>query len=152
MTDSSERFWQQVEGWQESEAPALVIRMQAYPHFTVVRLDGELDIASGDAFARQLFDLMDRGVVHLVADLSRLTFCDASGLGSLVKIRNRLANRDGWLRLAGPSPQMSRIIRLSGLARTLPCFPAVTDALAAPEPAPSALSAEAAAAVTATAV
>jgi anti-sigma B factor antagonist len=134
ITDSSERFWQQVEGWQESEAPTLVIRMQAYPDFTVVRLDGELDIASGEAFTRQLFELTDRGVTHLVADLTGLTFCDASGLGSLVRVRNRLVDRDGWLRLAGASPQMSRIIRLSGLSRTLPCFPAVTDALAAPEP------------------
>jgi anti-sigma B factor antagonist len=134
ITDSSEQFWQQVEGWHESEAPTLVIRMQAFPDFTVVRLDGELDIASGETATRQLFELMDQGVIHLVVDLSRLTFCDASGLGSLIKVRNRLADREGWLRLAAASPQMVRIIRLSGLSRTLPCFPSVTDALSAPEP------------------
>lgn len=108
--------------------------MQAFPDLTVVALDGELDIASGDTVTRQLFELMDQGVIHLVADLTRLTFCDASGLGSLIKVRNRLADRDGWLRLAAPSPQMTRIIRLSGLSRTLPCFPSVEDALAAPAP------------------
>jgi anti-anti-sigma factor len=121
----------------EDEVPALVLRMEKHEDHVVVELDGELDIVSGDAFTHQLSRLMDQGAIHFVADLTRLTFCDAAGLSSLLKVRNRLARYGGWLRLASPTPQMSRIISIANLTRTLPSYAAVLDALAGPALAPA---------------
>ena len=120
------------DGLVEADAPALAIRMRAQAGHMVVELDGELDIASGAVVARQVARLMDEGGTCVVADLTRLTFCDAAGLGSLVKARNRLTREGGWLRLAAPTPQLRRILQIAGLTRTLPSYDTVCDALAAP--------------------
>jgi anti-sigma B factor antagonist len=46
---------------------------------------------------------------RLVLDLDRVTFCDASGLGALVAIRNAVLARDGDLVIARP-PTLERAI------------------------------------------
>ena len=132
IPDASAQPCPQLDEWTEDEAPALVLRMETHEDHVVVELDGELDILSGDAFTHQLSRLMDQGAIHFVADLTRLTFCDAAGLSSLLRVRNRLARYGGWLRLASPTPQMSRIISIANLTRTLPAYAAVLDALAGP--------------------
>ena len=76
---------------------------------------------------------MAAGRTRIVLDLSALKFCDACGLGSLVRVSVRAAERGGWLRLVAPSPQTARIIGITRLARVLPAYAAVLEALAAPD-------------------
>jgi anti-sigma B factor antagonist len=99
---------------------------------TIAELAGELDLASAPALREQLLHLLQPGSSRLVLDLSRVSFCDASGLAVLVGISRRARLLGGFLRLAGVSPQTARVLRLTGLHRHLPVFGTVWAATGTP--------------------
>jgi anti-sigma B factor antagonist len=84
----------------------------------VFHLHGELDLES----ARVLTELpitirRDRPVV---LDIAELTFCDSIGLTALIKLRRRVVEDLGQLVLRHPTPAISRLLELTGLALVLP--------------------------------
>ena len=54
---------------------------------SIVRMSGELDLASSDRLSALLAELSDRTVV---VDLAGLTFIDSSGIAALVAAKDRL--------------------------------------------------------------
>ncbi len=54
---------------------------------SIVRMSGELDLASSDRLSALLSDLSDQTVV---VDLAELTFIDSSGIAALVAAKDRL--------------------------------------------------------------
>jgi anti-sigma B factor antagonist len=101
----------------------------------VADLAGELDLASAPALREQLLGLLRPGSSGLVLDLSRVSFCDSSGLAVVVGTGRRARLLGGFLRLAAVSPPVARMMQLTGLHRHLPVFPTVEAALHSP-PAP----------------
>ena len=101
---------------------------------TLAELAGELDLASAPALREQLLGLLRPGFSRLVLDLSRVSFCDASGLAVLVGTGRRARLLGGFLRLAAVPPQVNRVLRLTGLHQHLPIFPTVWAATSAPGP------------------
>jgi anti-anti-sigma factor len=99
---------------------------------TVAELVGELDIASVPALREELLSLLRPGSSRLVIDLSKVSFCDASGLAVLVSTGRRARLLDGFLRLAAVSPQVERVLQMTGLQRNLPDFPTVQAAATGP--------------------
>jgi anti-anti-sigma factor len=95
---------------------------------TVAELAGELDIASAPALREQLLGLLRPGSDRLVIDLSKVSFCDASGLAVLVNTARRARLLGGFLHLAAVSPQVGRVLQLTGLHRSLVTFPTVQAA------------------------
>jgi STAS domain len=59
------------------------------------------------------------GSSRLVIDLSKVSFCDASGLAVLVSTGRRARLLGGFLRLAAVSPQAGRVLNITGLNRHL---------------------------------
>ena len=98
---------------------------------TVAELAGDLDIASASALREQFLDLLRPGSGRLVIDLSKVSFCDASGLAMLVNTARRASLLGGFLRLAAVSPQVGRVLELTGLHRSLAIFPTVQAAATA---------------------
>ena len=78
----------------------------------VVRLTGELDLATVGELAAPLKDLLAREPQPLVLELSELTFADSSGIAVLI----RLANHFGQLETRGARPAVRRVIEVLGLA------------------------------------
>ena len=99
---------------------------------TIAELAGELDLLSASVLREQLLGLLRPGSSRLVLDLSRVTFSDASGLAVLIGTGRRARRLGGFLRLAAVSPQVDRVLYITGLHRHLPVFPTVLDATAAP--------------------
>jgi anti-anti-sigma factor len=95
---------------------------------TVAELAGELDIARAPDLREQLLGLLRPGSGRLVIDLSEVSFCDASGLAVLVSTARRARLLGGFLRLAAVSPQVGRVLQLTGLDRSLAIFPTVQAA------------------------
>jgi anti-sigma B factor antagonist len=85
----------------------------------LVRLSGELDIATAPHLEDELNGLLDRGVRHVTLDLAELSFMDSKGLHALVRARERLAGRQGDLVVQAPSPNARRILEISGLDRLI---------------------------------
>ena len=85
----------------------------------VVTLSGELDIASSGSAFRCVRDVIDRHHVPVIVDLADLTFCDAHGLGTLVRMSNYAGKGGCPLQLASPAPHLLKIMRITGLDRSL---------------------------------
>jgi anti-sigma B factor antagonist len=92
-----------------------------------VALRGELDLATADLVVSYVSDVIDRYDGPVVADLHDIAFCDACGLGALVRIVSYAERAGRPLELARPSRSVSKIMRITG----------VDDRLLAPSPARS---------------
>jgi anti-anti-sigma factor len=109
--------------------PSLALSTRTAAGITIAELAGELDIAGAPALREQLLGLLWPGSGRLVIDLSKIRFCDASGLAVLVGTGRRASLLGGFLRLAAVSPQVDRVLRITGLHRHLGMFPTVHAAL-----------------------
>jgi anti-sigma B factor antagonist len=106
----------------------LDLSAQTVGDVTVAEVTGELDIASAPALREQLLSLLRPGSSRLVIDLSKVSFCDASGLAVLVNTGRRARLLGGFLRLAAVSPQVGQVLNITGLHRHLASFPTVQAA------------------------
>ena len=97
--------------------------------YVVAALGGDLGAASAPALREQLFSLL-RTASHLVIDLSAVAQADATGLAVLVGSGRRARLLGGSLRLAAPSPEVSRVLSATGMTRHLDIFPTVRAAIA----------------------
>jgi anti-anti-sigma factor len=79
-----------------------------------VRIVGELTFESTAEAGEQLRALIHAGCHHLVVDISRLDFCDSTGLGLLLQLRGQLAELGGRMELRGQQGQPQRILEVTG--------------------------------------
>jgi anti-sigma B factor antagonist len=96
--------------------------------YTIATLRGDLDVACTPVLREQLLAVLKPGASRLIVDLSKVSFCDASGLAVLVSTGRRATLLGGTLRLVAPSPAVAVALRLSGLLRQFDIFPTVMAA------------------------
>ncbi len=96
--------------------------------YVIAALRGELGIESAPALRDQLFDLL-RAASHLILDLSEVEHADASGLAVLVGSGRRARLLGGSLRLAAPSPEVARVLSVTGMDQHLNIFPTIRAAI-----------------------
>jgi anti-sigma B factor antagonist len=94
----------------------------------VISLSGELDIASAPQLEERIQSLVDAGHTRLIVDLADLTFCDSTGIGTLVRANNDCLNLGGYLRLAAPNRHVARVLAVVGLLNTFPTYSSVDAA------------------------
>lgn len=89
---------------------------------------GELDVASADQAYGYVRDVIDTYGGPVLLDVSRLSFCDARGLGALARMSRHAERSGSSLHLVAPRPLLAKIIRMTGLDATLPVYrgPAIT--------------------------
>jgi anti-anti-sigma factor len=91
---------------------------------TLVRLRGEIDIATAPGLRERLFGLLRRGAALVILDLSGVPFCDASGLGMLVGSHRHAITLGVTLRLTALRPRVARLVYINGMDRVLSIYPA----------------------------
>ena len=84
---------------------------------TLMRLRGRLDAASAPGLLARLNGAIAEGKTQFVVDLAEVPFIDSTGLGALVSGLKVARREEGDLRLAAPSEQVSRLLRLTTLDR-----------------------------------
>jgi len=95
---------------------------------TVVGLHGQLDIDTTALLNETLSQVTRAPRPRIVVDLTDVTFCDSIGLSSLAVAHNRCTAAGGYLRLAAPSPFLTRVLRVVGLVREIPMYRSVEGA------------------------
>ena len=110
----------------------LTLSVRSQNGYTIAAIRGDLDIASVPALREQLLGLLQPHASRIVADLSGVTFCDASGLAVMIGDSRRARLLGGVLRLAAPSPPVVTVLRLTGLDRQFEIFATVPAATSAP--------------------
>jgi anti-sigma B factor antagonist len=96
--------------------------------YVIAALSGDLGIASAPALREQLLSLL-RAASHLIIDLSAIDRADAGGMAVLVGSRRRARLLGGSLRLAAPSPEVTRVLSATGLNQHFDIFPTVRAAM-----------------------
>jgi anti-sigma B factor antagonist len=84
---------------------------------TVVDFGGELDILSAEVAVSYVRDVIDRHQGPVTVNLTELAFCDAKGLGALVRMARYAEQKGRPFRLASPGPSLVKIMRITGLDR-----------------------------------
>lgn len=82
----------------------------------VLRLEGEVDLATVPLISAAVDAGMAGGCTRLVFDLTGVTFMDSSGLQVLVSTRNALDGTGGEMVISALHPDLRRVFELSGLA------------------------------------
>ncbi|MGH2629842.1 MAG: STAS domain-containing protein [Actinomycetota bacterium] len=83
--------------------------------WTVVRIAGELDLATSAALRSALESGFARDTPRLAVDLTEVTFMDSSSLGVLVAYLKRAREQAGDLMLVGVQGSPAKVISLTGL-------------------------------------
>ncbi len=83
----------------------------------VVDIRGELDIATAEAAVTYVRNVIDRYRGPVIADLAALAFCDASGLGALLRMAHYAEHAGCLFQLACPSPSLVKVMRITRLDR-----------------------------------
>jgi len=92
----------------------------------VVTVAGELDMKT----APQLADALGGEIPPvLVADLTRVTFLSAAGLRVLVTAAQRAQEQGRCLGLVADGELALRVLRMSGVAASIPTFESLSDAV-----------------------
>ncbi len=85
----------------------------------VITLEGEFDLHTAPPFKEHI-DTQLHGkpeIINLIFIMSKLTFIDSSGLGVILGRYRIIQERGGQLIFAAPSPQVKRILELSGMQK-----------------------------------
>lgn len=88
--------------------------------YLVLRLEGELDVSTTAQLRAALNQqLVDEAQVHLVVDLTALTFMDSSGLGTLVRAQRQARGLRGSFAVVCPDGPVLKVMALTGLTHVL---------------------------------
>lgn len=117
MSDTVHRLRRGGDPWEPSRR--LRIATARDGRFTVVTVDGELDIVTARDLDAVLVERVAAGQTRLVVDLTRVGFLDSTALGVLVKALARVRQQDGTLDLIVADERVKRVFRLAGLDRVM---------------------------------
>lgn len=100
-------------------ADILTVLARHEPAYVLVTVAGEVDFASAAALRERLFTLASAGR-PLVADLDRVSFIDAAGLGVLAGVARQAAAAGASLRVVCARRQIRRLFGLTHLDQAVP--------------------------------
>jgi anti-sigma B factor antagonist len=86
----------------------------------LIRIAGELDLATAPVLERELHRLLSGGLVRVILDLEELEFIDSTGLSVLVGAANHSRADGDRLRIIGATGEVDRMLRLTGIRDVLP--------------------------------
>jgi anti-sigma B factor antagonist len=103
----------------------------------VLAVTGEIDAYTSPRLREELRHDIDGGARRIVVDLRGVEFMDSTGLGVLVSALKRVkeggggeVNDDGRLSLVCTSPQILRVLSVTGLDKVFVVAPSVAEASA----------------------
>jgi anti-sigma B factor antagonist len=97
---------------------------------TLIVLEPRLDAARGTELKDLVRSMVGDGHRSIVLDLSRVEFVDSTGPGAIVSSR-KLVDRGGDLVLAGVSPSVLALFRLTRMDKVFAFYPSRAEAIQA---------------------
>jgi anti-anti-sigma factor len=85
----------------------------------VIRLSGELDIATAPRLISTVCDLAGTGPKRIELDCGDVGFVDSAGVRALIVSRNEAAQRGSHLEVVAASTSMGRVLDMTGLSPLL---------------------------------
>ena len=97
---------------------------------TVIPFEGEIDLHVSPRMAATLNAALKDKPANLVADLTRVSYIDSSGLAVLIEAMQTVAKYGGKFALVGLQENVKPIFEIARLDQVFRIFPTVESALA----------------------
>ena len=95
----------------------------------VLSPQGSIDAMTVGECAQFFTRQMEKGKIHLIVDLGGVDFMSSAGLRLLLQAAKDARQKGGDLRLAGASPAVEKMLKLSGFPSILKIFSLVDQAV-----------------------
>jgi anti-sigma B factor antagonist len=99
--------------------PRFSVQRQRYADVYLLKVAGELDLASYEALSGELARAEASDAKRILLDLSSATFIDSTGVRALVEVATRTNGEDQRLRLFPVQGQVRRVLELAGILERL---------------------------------
>ena len=109
------------------EIPAFDLVTSRTDDAAVVRVIGELDLATAPQLREVLADLTGEGTIHVTVELSEMAFIDSTGVATLVSGLKRLHEAGGDMALESPKPSAMKVFEITGLTSVFTISEAASD-------------------------
>lgn len=93
----------------------------------VLQVEGEVDVYTSPQLKQEIVAHIDKGLKHLVVDLSKVEYLDSTGLGVLIGALKRMREVEGDFALVGPGARIQRIFEITGLDKIFDIYPSLED-------------------------
>lgn len=97
--------------------------------WTVLRVQGEVDVYTAPRFREQLIELVSRGERRIVVDLDGVDFLDSTGLGVLVGGLKRVRTHEGEMVLVCTKSRILKVFEITGLTKVFTIYDSVAAAV-----------------------
>ena len=101
------------------------------PPFTVLQIDGDLEMSSVPKFRQAVIDAIEGGDTDVVVDLSGTDFIDSTGLGALIGGLKRARSAGGSLDVVCAQPRLRELFKLTDLDKIFSLHESLADHVAA---------------------
>lgn len=95
-----------------------------------VHISGSVDGLTAEDLQHVFSSEVEAGHHNVVADFGEVDYTSSAGLRVLLATLKHARSRGGDLRLAGPNPEVLKVLTLSGFTGILRVFTTVDDAVA----------------------
>jgi len=99
------------------------------PGVPVLDVGGEIDVATSPRLKELLTGLIEGGSALVIVNLTEVTFIDSTGLGALAAAVRDARAVGGDLRLVVTSPQIIKLLELTGLDEVFSVVSSTKDAV-----------------------
>ncbi len=106
------------------------IQIEQQAHVTVISVVGSIDALTADVLTAALSEQVRSGNTRLVAAFDQVEYTSSAGLRVLLATLKEARQRGGDLRLAGVTPQVNKVLNMSGFNNILKIFADVPAAVA----------------------
>jgi len=110
-----------MEGAKEMDAD-LDMKIRKVDDISVVDLAGDVDAFTCLKLREAIVDLVNEGESRVVIGMSNVNYIDSSGLGTLVGGLRRVSEKKGGLAISGATPQIKKVLSITGLNRVFRLF------------------------------
>jgi anti-anti-sigma factor len=96
---------------------------------TILELVGRLDTTNYNDLEKKIFDLIDRKIIHILVDCSRLDYVSSSGLRILLMALKKISSSKGRFVLSNLQENIAEIFEISGFTSIFEIYPGREEAL-----------------------
>jgi anti-anti-sigma factor len=89
--------------------------------------DGTLVQQGVDEVISEILGLYDGKAREIALDLTRKTYLNSSGLGDLIKVKDRLSDEGVGLVLINPTPRVTSLLEMVGVIQFFKIIPGIED-------------------------
>ena len=83
--------------------------------YSVVAIDGEVDLNSSPQLRKVFEDLLKKGAKKIIVDFAKVVYIDSSGLATLIEMRQKLKKDKGQVFLTSMSEKIKSLFEITKL-------------------------------------